>query len=182
MKPKIIFLILILLATPRSFGRCNFCVSARDTRIYYYFKQFDYFNYQLNRLETRLDRTWAYLKKQVKFKTDLQDYKQAQLDQGNSVQADLAQYRLRVWCEECHCEVHKLMRKVRRVQDQISYEWDQRLQLDQKLAWIDHVLVPDPCPDAVPLREFADRLKLKFDQLEVMYQDIKVYSKNSCQL
>ncbi len=181
MKPRILFLILILLSISKSFGRCNFCVSPRDTRIYYYFKQFDYFNYQLNRLETRLDRTRAYLAKQLKFKTDLLDYKQVQLEQGNYVQADLAQYRLRVWCEECHCEVHKLMRKVRRVQDQISYEWDKRLQLDQKLAWIDHVLIHDSCPDAVQLREFADRLKLKFDQLEVVYQDLKVYSQNSCQ-
>ncbi len=176
MKQKIFFLSLILLIETINFGKFGCYTSERDNKIYYYFKQFDYFNYQLNRLETRLDRTLAYLKKQEKFKKDLLAYMQEQLTNKNCVQFDLAQYRLKIWREECCCEVGKLMRKVRRVQDQVGYEWVKRLQLDQKLAWIDHVLAHDSCPDAVQLREFADHLKIKFDQLEIVYVELKDFA------
>lgn len=181
MKRKILSLSIILLIETAIFGKFGCYVSERDNKIYYYFKQFDYFNYQLNRLETRLDRTLAYLKKQEKFKLDLITYMQEQLANKNCVQFDLAQYRLKIWREECCCEVGKLMRKVRRVQDQMCYEWHQRLQLDQKLAWIDRVLAHDNCPDAVQLREFADNLKAKFDKLELTYVQLIEFVPNAYQ-
>lgn len=152
----------------------------REQRTYYWWKKFDYINYQLNRLETRIDRARDFVRRRQLFRDELAEYLQEQRANRNPVQAALAQYRLEEWCALSRCEICQLLRKVQTVQRQLCYEW-RELALDDKLAWIE--VAQQQCRDDVALgnlHKLAHKLQHKYERLEQAYQELQHYAKRAC--
>lgn len=151
----------------------------REQRVYYWWKKFDYINYQLNRFETRIDRARDYVRRRQLFSDELADYLAQQRAQRNSVQAALAQYRLEEWCALSRCEICKLLRKVDTVQRQLCYEW-QELDLADKQAWIETAI--QQCEDGAirSLQKLARKIQRKYARLEQQHWELHRYAKSAC--
>ncbi|HLB40983.1 MAG TPA: hypothetical protein VJJ83_04285 [Candidatus Babeliales bacterium] len=152
----------------------------REQRTYYWWKKFDYINYQLNRLETRLDRARDFVRRRQLFRNELAEYLQEQQTRRNPVQAALAQYRLEEWCILSHCEICKLLRKVDTVQRQLCYEW-RELDLGAKLAWIE--TAQQQCADDLELQSLhrlAHKIQHKYERLERGHRELHRYAKRAC--